>query len=102
VTSLSLGLGVGGTAGLVYVGSVAAALRGLRALYVPVGEDWAWNAFLPALVYATLPGNGGFVPARGAIQFIRRRHGFGRPSLYRNPQRVGRRGLEQHQTPKRL
>ncbi len=54
VTSLSLGLGVGGTAGLLYVGRVAAAMRGVRALYVPVGEDWAWNAFLPALAYATL------------------------------------------------
>lgn len=54
VTSLWLGLGVGGIAGLVYVGTVAAAMRGLRALYVPVREDWVWNAVLPALAYATL------------------------------------------------
>jgi hypothetical protein len=54
VISLSWGLGVGGLVGLVYVGSVAAAMRGVRALYVPVREDWVWNAFLPALGYATL------------------------------------------------
>lgn len=54
VTTLSLGLGIGGTVGLVYVGTVAAAMRGVRALYVPVREDWVWNALLPALAYATV------------------------------------------------
>jgi hypothetical protein len=54
VTSLCLGLGVAGTAGLVYIGTVAAAMRGLRALYVPVREDWIWNAILPALSYVSL------------------------------------------------
>jgi hypothetical protein len=54
LTSLSVGLGVAGTVGLVYVGMVAAAMRGVRALYIPVREDWVWNAILPALAYATL------------------------------------------------
>ena len=54
VTSVSLGLGVGGAAGLIYVGTVAAAMRGIRALYVPVREDWLWNVVLPTLAYATV------------------------------------------------
>jgi hypothetical protein len=53
-TSVAWGLGLGGTVGLTYVGTVAAAMRGVRPLYVPVREDWVWNACLPALAYATL------------------------------------------------
>lgn len=52
--SLCVGLGAAGVAGLLYVGSVVAGMRGLTALYVPVWEDWIWNAILPAIAYAAL------------------------------------------------
>lgn len=53
-TALSVGLGIGGVAGLLYVGAVAAGMRGLSALYVPVREDWLWNVIIPGLAYGTL------------------------------------------------
>lgn len=53
-TSLCVGLGTAGLAGLIYVGSVVAGMRGLTALYLPVWEDWIWNAILPAVAYAAL------------------------------------------------
>ncbi len=54
VMSLCIGLAVAGVAGIVYVGFVAAAMRGVATLYVPVGEDWTWNALIPALAYLGL------------------------------------------------
>lgn len=54
VISLTWGLGLGGLFGIAYVGTVAAAMRRMHALYVPVREDWVWNAVLPGLAYATL------------------------------------------------
>jgi len=54
VTSLCIGFGVAGTAGTVYVGFVATAMRGVATLYVPVREDWTWNVFIPALAYLGL------------------------------------------------
>jgi hypothetical protein len=53
-TSLCVGLGAAGVAGLIYVGTVVAGMRGLTALYLPVWEDWIWNAILPAVAYAAL------------------------------------------------
>lgn len=54
VTSLCVGFGVTGLAGLGYVIAVGAAMRRVHALYVPVGEDWIFNAVIPGLSYAAL------------------------------------------------
>jgi hypothetical protein len=54
VPSLSIGFGVCGGAGLIYVGNIAAEMRGIRRHYVPVREDWIWNAIAPAAVYGAL------------------------------------------------
>ena len=53
-TSLCVGLGAAGVAGLIYVASVVAGMHRLAALYLPVWEDWIWNAILPAVAYAAL------------------------------------------------
>jgi hypothetical protein len=52
--SLSLGFGVAGAAGLAYVARIAANIRPVSSEYVPVHEDWIWNAILPAIVYGVL------------------------------------------------
>jgi hypothetical protein len=52
--SLSLGLGCGAVAGLIYMAFVAASMRRIGNAYVPVREDWIWNAGVPALTYALL------------------------------------------------
>jgi hypothetical protein len=54
VVSLSLGLGVVGLAGLVYVGTVAAGIYRIKAAYTAVLEDWIWNVILPALCFCVL------------------------------------------------
>lgn len=54
VASLSLGLGVVGLAGLVYVATIAAAIYRLKREYIPVLEDWVWNVILPALCFCVL------------------------------------------------
>jgi hypothetical protein len=52
--TLCVGLVSGGIGGLLYVAAVANGMRGFSSLYVPVREDWIWNAILPAAAYATL------------------------------------------------
>src|SRR6202167_4117888 len=54
VVSLSLGLGVVGLAGLIYVGTIAAAIYRIKGAYDPVAEDWIWNVILPALCFCVL------------------------------------------------
>ena len=54
VVSLSLGLGVVGLAGLVYIASIAAGIHRLKGAYTPVLEDWVWNVILPALCFCVL------------------------------------------------
>jgi len=54
VLSLSLGFGVTGAAGLVYVAFIARGIGHISKQYVPVGEDWIWNVVLPALAYGAL------------------------------------------------
>ncbi|HXA36105.1 MAG TPA: hypothetical protein VNW26_07215 [Steroidobacteraceae bacterium] len=54
VLSLSVGLGALGAAGVVYVASVGRSIAHLASDYVPVHEDWIWNAVLPAVAYGTL------------------------------------------------
>jgi hypothetical protein len=61
VLSLSLGFGVMGVAGLSYVAVIIAGIRRLAADYVPVRDDWIWNAILPAMVYGTLVATAGLV-----------------------------------------
>jgi len=56
VLSLSLGFGAAGAAGIGYVAFVAANIRRISVAYIPVAEDWIWNAILPAIVYGTLLG----------------------------------------------
>lgn len=52
--SLSAGLTLGGLAGVIYGLATAAIMRRHASDYVPVREDWVWNAILPTLVYACL------------------------------------------------
>jgi hypothetical protein len=52
--SLSLGFGAAGAVGLAYVAFIAAHIGRISAAYIPVAEDWIWNAILPAIVYGTL------------------------------------------------
>jgi hypothetical protein len=54
VLSLSLGFGVAGAAGLVYVGVIASSIGRVSKDYVPVLEDWIWNAVLPVTAYGVL------------------------------------------------
>jgi hypothetical protein len=54
VMSLSVGFGVAGLGGLAYGGVIAANLRRLGSVYIPVHEDWIWNVALPTLVYGGL------------------------------------------------
>jgi hypothetical protein len=54
VSSLSLGLGAVGLAGLVYVGAIAAGIYRIKDAYTPVLEDWIWNVILPALCFCVL------------------------------------------------
>jgi hypothetical protein len=54
VFSVSLGCGIAGAAGLIYVGTIAASMRHIVTAYVPVHEDWIWNAVLPAIAYGSL------------------------------------------------
>jgi hypothetical protein len=56
VLSLSLGLGAAGATGLIYVAFIAKSIRRIASDYVPVREDWLWNAILPAIAYAALLG----------------------------------------------
>ena len=53
--TLSAGLGIGGLAGLIYGGFIAANMRRAAGpYYIPVREDWIWNVIMPTLVYAGL------------------------------------------------
>src|SRR5438874_13181246 len=54
VPTLSAGVGVVGLGGLSYGGLVAARLRRQGSRYVPVREDWIWNAILPTSAYGAL------------------------------------------------
>jgi hypothetical protein len=54
VFSLSLGLGVVGFAGLIYIATIAAAIHRMKGEYTAVLEDWIWNAILPALCFGVL------------------------------------------------
>jgi cytochrome bd-type quinol oxidase subunit 2 len=54
VLSLSLGLGAAGLAGVLYVTFIAASIGRIKSDYVPVREDWIWNAILPAIAYGVL------------------------------------------------
>ncbi len=54
VLSLSLGLGVVGLAGLIYIAIISLNIHGMKADYVPVLEDWIWNVILPALCFGVL------------------------------------------------
>jgi hypothetical protein len=54
VVSLSLGLGVVGLAGLIYIATIAAAIHRMKGEYTAVLEDWIWNVILPALCFGVL------------------------------------------------
>jgi hypothetical protein len=54
VVTLSLGLGVVGLAGLIYIATIAAAIHRMKTDYVPVLEDWIWNVILPGLCFGAL------------------------------------------------
>jgi hypothetical protein len=51
---VSLGLGAVGCVGLSYAGVIVAHLRAMVMDYVPVVEDWVWNAILPLAAYGVL------------------------------------------------
>jgi hypothetical protein len=50
----SVGLGAAGFAGLVYTAIIASNIHNNIGDYLPVREDWIWNAILPGLAYAAL------------------------------------------------
>jgi hypothetical protein len=52
--TLSLGFGITGAAGLVYIAVIAASIGKISKGYVPVLEDWIWNAVLPAVAYGVM------------------------------------------------
>ena len=54
VMILSIGLGAGGIAGLVYIGIITVQVKQVAKSYVPVLEDWLGHAILPALAYGAL------------------------------------------------
>jgi hypothetical protein len=54
VSSLSVGLGLAGIAGVTYGGFVAANMRRQGVNYSPVLEDWIWNVILPTFAYGCL------------------------------------------------
>ena len=54
VLSLSLGFGLAGSAGLIYVAGIAVSIGRIASEYVPVHEDWIWNVVLPAMLYGAL------------------------------------------------
>ncbi len=54
VTSLTIGLGLVGFAGLIYVAAIATGIHRLKGEYTPVFEDWLWNVILPALCFCVL------------------------------------------------
>jgi hypothetical protein len=54
VPTLSLGFGITGAAGLVYIAVIGASIGHGSKEYVPVREDWIWNVVLPAMAYGVL------------------------------------------------
>jgi hypothetical protein len=54
VLSMSVGFGIAGAAGLIYVAVIGASIGNISKEYVPVGEDWIWNVALPAMAYGVL------------------------------------------------
>jgi hypothetical protein len=56
LTTLSVGLGVAGAAGILYGLRIASHMRNHTSAsnYVPVREDWIYNVILPTLAYAVL------------------------------------------------
>lgn len=54
VVTLSCGFAVLGAVGLVYVGWIASQIRGPVIQYVPVAEDWIFNAIVPLVVHIGL------------------------------------------------
>jgi hypothetical protein len=54
ILSLSLGLGAAGISGLAYVAIIASDIGRVGNEYVPVREDWIWNAILPGSAYGLL------------------------------------------------
>jgi len=54
VWSLSLGFGAAGLAGIIYVAAIAVGIARLAGDYIPVHEDWIWNAVLPGIAYGAL------------------------------------------------
>jgi hypothetical protein len=56
IVSLSAGLAICGTGGVLYAAVIANHLRRFAAQYVPVVEDWVWHVILPSVDYVTLLG----------------------------------------------
>jgi hypothetical protein len=57
--TLSVGLGLGGLAGVVYgcvIGINMWRISVGAQLYIPVREDWIWNVIIPTVAYAALIG----------------------------------------------
>jgi hypothetical protein len=54
VVTLSLGLGLVGLAGVIYIATIAAAVHRMKGNYIAVLEDWIWNVILPGLCFAVL------------------------------------------------
>ena len=51
--SLCVSFAVAGILGLIYIGTIAASIRGMTKTYAPLQEDWIWNVILPVIAYGT-------------------------------------------------
>jgi hypothetical protein len=54
LVSVTASLAAAGILGLFYVATIVVGFGRLTVNYVPVHEDWIWNAILPAIAYGTL------------------------------------------------
>ena len=52
--SLSLGFGMLGAAGLLYVGRIGYGMKRIASTYTPFREDWVWHVVFPGVAYGAL------------------------------------------------
>jgi hypothetical protein len=64
VTSLGIGIGIVGVAGVIYSGITGVSMRRIGVGYIPVHEDWLWHVILPIVIYSGLLATAFFVAGR--------------------------------------
>jgi hypothetical protein len=93
VASLALCVGATGIAGLALSTWVVFQARRQRT-YMPVLSDWVWHVAMPLVAYVSIAVAAGVLtrPAGGGARH--HRHVGAPPPLHRDPQRVGRGGVD--------